>query len=208
MEIGGVSVDLVNGALVWTAGLAVDGDGARDCYAPLNSGLPALDHLGNAGKPGNWWGLVCEPTGEPVIQSGDDPCPGYYVSTTALVDRTCRRTDPRRYVDSSRVPYLSVPPELLVAGVHLGDLARVSYRDQWSPAVVGDVGPRGHLGEGSIALARALGLDPSPKDGGISAGVHVVLFGSSSRGWPRTLDDITAQLADLYGDWQRSAVCV
>jgi hypothetical protein len=99
------------------------------------------------------------------------------------------------------VPYLSVPPELRAAGVKLGDVARVSYCDQWSPAIVADVGPRGHLGEGSIALANALGINSSPRYGGVAHGVQVALWVASTKGWPRTLDDVTAQVTQLYAAW-------
>jgi hypothetical protein len=183
--------------ITWTSGLAVDADGCPTAYAPRNSGLPALDVLANAGKPGNWWALVCDSEGVPVIQSGSDPAPGYYISTTSLVDRSRQRTDPRRYVDSSEVPYLSVPRELLGEGVHLGDVARVEYKGRTSAAVVADVGPRGKVGEGSMALARALGINDSPVRGGVESGVSVTLWVGSSKGWPRTVEDIATQVASL-----------
>lgn len=197
--IGAVEVYEAGTELRWTGGLAIDGDGCPTCYAPPDSGLPALDYLSSAGRPGHWWGLITDADGEPVIQGADDIAPGYYVTQTALADPAWPVTSARRYVDASRVPYLAVPRELLKLGVHLGDVAWVGYRDQWSPAVVADVGPAGHLGEGSIALARALGINPSPKHGGTGAGVSVRLWRGSSKGWPRTLDDLTAQVRELAG---------
>lgn len=202
MNIGGIEVRVEHGAWCWTAGLAVDADGAPTAYAPPGSGLHALDALANAGRPGQWWGLVCDAQGEPVIQGDGDPEPGYYVSATAYADPNRPRTDPRRYVDSTRIPYVAIPPELRAAGVHLGDLARVSYRDHWSPAIVGDVGPRHRIGEGSIALARALGINASPIHGGIGKGVSVVLWPSSTLGWPLVMDRIEARVVELWTAWQ------
>ena len=203
--IGGIPVRRFGLAFRWVGGLAVDADGAPDAYAPPGSGLTGRDYLGNAGRPGDWWGLVTDdgtPHGSPVVQGAGDACPGYYVSPTALVSRVVsNQRDPRRYVDSSRVPYLAVPPELRTLGVGLGDVALVEYRDQWSPAIVADVGPRGKIGEGSIALARALGIDPSPKHGGCGAGVTCTVWPGTAGHppWPREVADVLAQVQGLRG---------
>src|SRR5262249_30613601 len=131
-------------AIRWTAGLAVDADGCPSAYAPDDSGL---DHLANAGHPGNWWGLVTDngrPDGEPLKQTATDPQPGFYISTTALVDPTRHMVDPGRYVDAAKVPYLSLPPEIFSqCGAHLGDVAVVDYGGNRCGAVVADVGPAG-----------------------------------------------------------------
>ena len=60
-----------------------------------------------------------------------------------------------------------------------------------------DIGPRGKYGEGSIALARGLGIDSSPKHGGCSKGVTFYVFAGSSKGWPRSNDDVHAQAVEL-----------
>jgi hypothetical protein len=180
--------------LRYTAGLRIDGDGAPDAYHP--DGKSGRDFLANAGRPGNWWGIVTV-AGQPVVQGPNDPCPGFYVSPTSLVDRNKAITDPRRYVDSSRIPYLAVPPELRTLGVGLGDVAWVEYRGQGCAAIVADTGPRGKLGEGSIALARALAIPSDPRHGGTGAGVAVTLWPGTSKGWPRLAEDIEAQVAGL-----------
>lgn len=192
--IGGVEVTRDGLCLRYTAGLRIDGDGAPDCYHPDSKS--GRDFLANAGKPGNWWGLVTV-AGQPVVQGPADPCPGFYVSPTSLVDRGRAITDPRRYVDSSKVPYLAVPPELRTLGVGLGDVAWVEYRGQGCAAIVADTGPRGKLGEGSIALARQLGIPESPRNGGVGAGVAVTLWPGTSKGWPRQVGDIEAQVQGL-----------
>ena len=192
------TVELIRGALTWESGLAVDADGSPHAYHPNGGGL---DALGNAGHFGNWYGLACSQMGIPYVQLADDPAPGFYVSTTALVDHARIASDPRRYVDSETVPYVVVPPELRNRGVHLGDVAVVSYGGRNCAAVVADVGPHGHYGEGSCALAKALGLDPSPRHGGCAHGVTWVIFCGSARGWPRTVEDFTAQATELYATW-------
>lgn len=186
-------------AFTWTAGLAVDGDGSPRCYHPDNHG--GLDDLANAGSPGAWWGIACDDHGEPYVQTATDPAPGFYVSQTALGDHRWPERDPRRYVDAGRVAYLAIPPELTALGVHLGDVALVEFRGEWAPAIVADIGPRGKLGEGSIALARALGIPDSPRHGGVGAGVRVTVWPASATRvpWPRSMEGITAEAVKLRG---------
>lgn len=194
--IGGVPVDRDGAALRWTAGLAIDADGAPNAYHPDSK--RGLDRLANAGKPGDWWGLVTV-AGQPVVQKPGDPFPGFYVSPTSLVDRGKALTDPRRYVDANTVPYLAIPPDLRPLGAWVGDVALVEYGDLSSPAIVADIGPRGKLGEGSMALARTLGIPSAPRRGGVGGGVRVTLWPGSSRGWPRTAVSIAEQVKQLRG---------
>lgn len=195
------SIQLLRNAFVWTSGFAVDADGAPKAYAPLASSLRGLDYLANAGHHGNWWGLVCNSQGNPVVQGPNDPAPGFYVSTTALCDHSKAQSDPHRYVDSSTVPYVSVPPELRNRGVLLGDTCVVVHGDKVSGAVVADVGPRNSYGEGSIALAEALGIPSNPRTGGVWEGIIWAVFRASSRGWPRTVEDIQQHSAALLSAW-------
>jgi hypothetical protein len=206
ITIGTIPVFELDGALVWQAGLAVDADGAPNAYAPAGSALAALDNLANAGRPGDWWGVATDtgrPDGTPVVQGPSDPDPGFDVSETSLGDRSRQVRDPRRYVDSIRVPYIAVPPELLGIGARMGDVAMVVRRATGasSAAVVADVGPHRKIGEGSIALAAALSLDASPRHGGASSGIACVLFCGSRRGWPRTVEDFSGQAGTLFSGW-------
>jgi len=184
-------VQLVNGAMCWKSGMEIDADGARHAYHPDSA--QGLDNLANAGYPGNWYGLVCNQYGAPYIQTDNDPAPGFFISATALVDRTKANNDPSRYVDASEVPYIAVPPELRNRGVLLGDLAMVAYKDRFYGAIVADVGPHNKYGEGSIALATALSIPSSPRRGGVAGGVMYAIFCKTSVGWPRDLDDIQKQ---------------
>jgi len=163
-------------SLSWVAGLAIDADGAYRAYHPQNK--KGLDDISCAGRPGNWWGIVTE-NGEPVVQGPNDPAPGYYVSPTTYQHRKTPEgkvlslKNPLRYVDAESVPYVVVPPQirLSVPGVVMGCHARVSCNGKVVDAVVADIGPRSKLGEGSMALAAALGFNPSPRHGGTTSKV-------------------------------------
>jgi hypothetical protein len=186
-------------AIWWEGGLNIDADGAYNAYAPGNAGL---DYTANAGSDGDWYGVLVDADGHPVVQGPDDPCPGGFIATTALVDHSKAVDDPRRYVDSNAINYLSIPRNAVADyGLKVGDVGFAFCRKtgQMACAVVADVGPRNKWGEGSIALARALGLPASPRNGGAEAGVVCVVFKGSGRGWPRTNADIASQVNGLLG---------
>lgn len=165
-EAGEISV-LDDGSVFFSAGMAIDADGSPRAYHPRSS--VGLDYLENAGRPGHWWALVVDPDGAPVVQGEGDPAPGYYVSMTALEDRGKAETDPHRYVDAERIPYVVLPAKARTEiGIWLGDLALVVDPESGKQAfaLFADIGPNGHLGEGSIALAKALGIPSNPRRGG------------------------------------------
>ena len=72
-------------------------------------------------------------------------------------------------VNALTMPYVVLNPYIAasVPGVFLGCLALVSYRGKTVSAVVADVGPKSKVGEGSEALAAALGLPNSSVSGGL-----------------------------------------
>jgi hypothetical protein len=179
-----------DGSVTFSAGATLDGDGANGqfggdpCYAP--SGYPGktLDVIGNAGGPGNWFGVVTdtgENTGDPILQGVSDPCPGAYVSATSLHLRDANgnplpRSSPLKYVDSATVPFVVVPPLIIkaVAGIVMGCRAIVSNTKNGKSvdAVVADGGPSNHLGEISVACAKAIGVPTGtthPANGGGAA---------------------------------------
>lgn len=161
-----------DGSVEYMGELTIDADGGRRTYAPLGSGLKPLDYLANAGKPGNWWGIATDSTGKPIIQGKNDPAPGYYVSTTSLKMPGFKHGDPRREIDSETVPFIAIPSQLIkaVKPVVMGCKAIVTdaKTGKQVEAIVADAGPRDHLGEGSIALAKALVVPSDPKKGGSS----------------------------------------
>jgi hypothetical protein len=191
-------------AFFYQGGLAIDADGAPNAYHPEGKGL---DFLANAGKPGNWWGIVTEDgkaSGQPVVQGKGDPYPGYYVSTTSLEDQSQPVKSPARYVDSGKVPYVVLPPQVmapkLAGGARLGDFAAVvdTRSGKVAYALVADRGPKDKLGEGSIALADALGIASSPKKGGAAKGVAYVIFPGSGSGKPRSVEEIRTEGERLF----------
>jgi hypothetical protein len=202
--IGAVKVRRGTGesAFYFLAGMSIDADGAPKAYHP-NGSPPGLDHLANAGHPGNWWGIVTR-AGTPVVQRAGDPAPGFYVSMTALVYSSKAEWDPRRYVNASTVPYVVLPPEVRAAGsARLGDLAAVWNRreDTLAFAILADIGPGGKLGEGSIALAKALGIPHSATTGGQGSDVAYVIFAGSGNGKPRTPKAIKKLGSEQYEQW-------
>lgn len=187
---------IIRGAVCYRGGFAVDADGAPNAYSFSGDGL---DYLANAGHPGNWWGVVTNSMGVPVEQGPADPCPGYLISPTSLVDRSKKATDPHRYVDSRTVPYVSVAKDILGrCGIKMGDVAMVMYGNKAVGAVCADVGPAHKYGEGSIALAEALGIPSNAKRGGVDHGVTWLIFPQGGGPWPR---DFAPQAAAAFAAW-------
>src|SRR5215831_1429259 len=199
VDAGGISVWKLGGgsAVFFVAGMTIDADGSPRAYHPDNTGL---DDLENVRGDGGWAGIVVR-DGEPVVQGPADPAPGYYVSQTSLEDWTKRATDPNRYVDSEKIPFIVLPGDVArMAGARVGDFAVVRNlrNGRYSPAIFADMGPA--LGEGSIALARALGINPDPRRGGTYRGVLYIVFPHSGNRRPRPLEEINDVSARLLSD--------
>jgi hypothetical protein len=184
--------------------LAIDADGAPNTYHPDDIGL---DFLANAGYPNTtWWSSVLVPDPEDPSVAYQQPSgefAGYFVSKTSLQDPSRRTTDPARYVDARKIPYLVFPGAFYqMSGTgRLGDLGyaiNLSTGEATS-FVVADIGPsNARLGELSIALAEGLGgKNVNPKNGaGAPRGEMLfVVFPYSSRNhsWPLTADEIASQ---------------
>lgn len=202
--VGDTAVWQVEGkkAFYFSAGMAIDADGAPDAYHPDDIGK---DFLANAGRPGNWWALVTDngkPDGRPLIQQGTDPKPGFYIAPTSLEDRNKATGDPMRYVDANTIPFLVLPSDKR-GGARLGDFAVVINRanGKTAYAIFADLGPRNKIGEASIALAERLGIPSNPRRGGASKGVVYVVFPNSGNGKPRTLDEIESLGEAVFRDW-------
>lgn len=198
-------------ACLFRAGMSIDADGAPRAYHP-DGCPPGLDYLDNAGTPGKWWGIATDngkKWGNPLIQGPNEPAPGFYVSATALVDPRYNGGEQRRYVDASTVPYVVLPRDYpdfqLNSRIGKGDLAMVHYpaTGRTVAAIFADVGNRKHLGEGSIALAEALGLsNSSPTNGGVSGPeILYVVFPGSGNGKPRTREEIDAIATEAFENW-------
>jgi hypothetical protein len=191
----------------YKAGMTIDADGASKAYHPRNIGL---DHNDNGKDKGRWIAIVLV-NGRPHVQGPNDPAPGYYVSTSSLQDKTKAITDPRRYVDSETIPYIALPPKVMnIDGqcarddkACLGDIAVVmnSRNEKLSYAIVADQGPRTRIGEGSIALAKALGINSSPRTGGMDRGILYLVFAGSGNEKPRILEEINTMGQELFNNW-------
>lgn len=185
-------------AFFFTSGMTIDADGSPNAYNADNTGL---DDLRNAGEPGHWEGILQDKQGDPLVQGPDDPFPGYYISCTSLADWTKPPTDPARFVDASKIPYIVLPGEVArESGARLGDLAVVVdlWNGNYSYAIFADVGT---LGEGSIALANNLGISSDARHGGTWWGVLYLVFPGSGDHRPKTIDEIDRSARKLLAGW-------
>jgi hypothetical protein len=185
-------------AFFFSAGMAIDADGAPNAYNAENTGL---DDLSSAGQTGHWDGVLQDRDGNPLVQGPNDPFPGYYISCTALEDWSKDRFDPTRFVDASKIPYVALPGELARAtGARLGDFATVfnMRNGRFSHAIFADIGT---LGEGSIALADNLGLWSNARAGGAWAGIVYVVFPGSGDHRPKSIEEINEVASKLFLDW-------
>ncbi len=205
MEVGTVPIASIASAVLFEAGLAIDADGAPNAYGPHDKGLDLTVHA--RGRKG-WAGVLADERGQPVLQKRG-PYRGYYVSTTSLEDANTRRdADPRKYVDARKIPYIVLPSDVAGRfGIRLGDFAVVAHQRNggfaYAYAIYADVGPSGKLGEGSMALAKALGLPANPRGGAVEEGVWFLVFPGSGHGPGklRTLKEINRSAARLYKTW-------
>ena len=102
------------------------------------------------------------------------------------------------------VPFIVIPGDFSTAHptVKLGDYAAVTYGGKTTFAIVGDIGPKGVLGEGSPALARAVGINPNPVSGGVqSASVqYLIMPGTRKPAVPGTAAEIQRQVGAAFED--------
>lgn len=189
-------------ALFFTSKLAIDADGSPNAYNQNDTGLDKLEY---AGHPGDWWALATKDDGEPCIQGNNDAAPGGYISTTALSDETKSNCDYRKYVNSEEIPYIALPPAFKHWGVHVGDFGMVINLNnmKMSSVIYADIGPAEKIGEGSIALANALGINSKPRTGGADQNIFYLIFPNSGEGSNklRTLDEIIQNGQKLFESW-------
>src|SRR5207302_2542419 len=108
---------------------------------------------------------------------------GFYVSTTSLQQRNIADlANPNRDVDARTVAYIALPKDFAERfGIGLGDLAVVmnEANGRSAYAIFADVGPRGRIGEGSIALAGELGLAADPRHSQAFGQITYLIFPGS-----------------------------
>jgi hypothetical protein len=99
----------------------------------------------------------------------------YYQPETSTVDS---KGNP---LDASTLPFVVVPLpsngfDYKLNGLKLGSVAAVIYDGKILYGIIGDLGPKGVIGEASYAMAKKLGINPSPISGGVDSGVTYVAF--------------------------------
>jgi hypothetical protein len=195
----------------------INADGATNAYNEKDTGI---DRLLNAGAPTRklpngkpdksqphhlwkWWALSLGPGNHPRKQTSGHPHPGFYISTTALVDANHPDSDPARYVDSNTIPFLVLPGGQY-GGAKKGDLGWIINRQNGKAtgAIFADVGPAAKLGELSIHAAGLLGLNSNPKNGGTSRkDILYIVFPGSGTGKPIAASTIQSKAKTLFNEW-------
>ncbi|TCP57100.1 peptidoglycan hydrolase-like protein with peptidoglycan-binding domain [Tamaricihabitans halophyticus] len=79
-------------------------------------------------------------------------------------------------LNAEKLPFVVVPISSSIwdhadSEITGGTVVAAVYKDKVAYAVVGDRGPDDAIGEGSYALAEALGIDPDPASGGVAGKV-------------------------------------
>lgn len=194
MAFVGLAPRLIRGAWVFQCGMVIDADGAKAAYRADNQGL---DDNKNAMSGDRYVGVVTI-NGKPFEMPD-----GSWVSTSALQDRTKQIIDPARYVDASAVPGLAVCPEFIKMGVKLGDLAVVIYKENSTGLILYDISPHNHWGEASMAAAPAVGLNGSPRIGGVEDGCTYIVFPGTATdpAWPRAVVEFQQAAFDRFDAW-------
>jgi len=158
-----MQLDGTNGAYFFSK-LAVDADGAPRAYHPRDVNPPA-----NKGKAFDWLANLSNSDRHGIQgEDGEGPARAFVVSGTTAQNPAVKNTkSTARYVDASTIPYVVLPRAKfpLPKGMKLKDGCVAFVVDTktggTSGAIFADVGNA--VGEGSIALARRLGLDPFSK---------------------------------------------
>jgi hypothetical protein len=107
-------------------------------------------------------------------------------------------------LNAHEVPYFVLPAgKYQGLGIKPGDVAAVRYNGKVAFARFGDVGPSHKLGEGSMALARSLGINDSPTHGGVQRGVEYLVFPGSGSSPTHTASDSSRvgamKMSDFFG---------
>lgn len=172
LKISGVPVYWDGTVIEYVGEMTSCADGSPRCYGP--SSPPALDYLGNAGYPGNWWGISVDSHGNPIVQQegypNAHPYPGLYVSCTAYKFPEYQEYDTRAWVNAEKVHFSVIPSSvrMAVSPKFMGCRAEVLDKKTGKicECVCAEIGPSTHLGEASMKVCEFFGLDPDPKAGG------------------------------------------
>jgi hypothetical protein len=195
LKIGGVPVYWDGECIDYLGEMTACADGSPRAYGPEGCHPEPLDYQGNAGYPGNWWGVTTDKYGEPYVQqeaSNDSmhPYPGLWVSCTAYYHAAYPEYDCRRWVNAETVAFSVIPSNVrtAVGPKFLGCRAFIQDRKTHKTldCVCAEIGPSNHLGEASLFVCQHFGLSADPKCGGSSdkKRFHYKFWpGVSAEGW-------------------------
>ncbi len=85
-------------------------------------------------------------------------------------------------LDAAAVPYVEVSAKSMIfdysvdAGLKMGTVMAVIYKDRLQFGVIGTVGVQDVIGDASYAMANDLGMNPNPSSGGTPTGVTYIAF--------------------------------
>lgn len=143
-------------------------------YAKDSGGSPTIDicQRGSAVYFTADLDVDCDGKSSSVCSKATDP---YYQSQTAGLESNGSALNP------ATLPFIVVPGvssrwSYSASGISMGTVAAVIYNGRIEYGIVGDVGPTSIIGEASYAMAKSLGINPSPSSGGTSSGVTYVIF--------------------------------
>jgi hypothetical protein len=177
LKISGVPVYWVNDTYIEYQGeMTSCADGCPRAYGPSGCKPAPYDYEGNAGYPGNWWGITCDSNGNPYIQQKGNkakhPYPSLYVSCTAYGYPEYHDDDCRKWIDAEKVMFSVIPSSVRMAvpPKFMGCRATILDRknDREITCVCCEIGPSTHMGEASMKACAAFDLNPDPKKGGSS----------------------------------------
>lgn len=131
---------------------------------------------------------ICGLTGAVFwIADLDVDCDGKMTATCNLTadpayqNQTAATDSAGQPLDAAALPYVVVPGkstrwDYKAAGLQMGSLFAVVYKDSVMYGVAGDIGPTSIIGEASYRMAELLGIDPDPSTGGTDEPVAYIGF--------------------------------
>jgi glycosyl hydrolase group 75 (putative chitosanase) len=169
--------------------------GGSDAADPDEAGLPVVGTpLANFKLTGTFFSM--EPNTPATVQTfktQDDKAIGFKAPTlTVCAANDCVADAAKdKPLDPGAIPFIVVPNDF-GHGVAKGDYAAVTYGGKTVFAIVGDPGPKGVVGKGSIKLARPLNI-PAGSSGTSARVTYVILPGSKDNPLPTTAVAIKTQ---------------
>ena len=143
-------------------------------YAMNGGGTPTVDICGLPNAV--FWkadlDVDCDGKETPQCNLQTDP---YFMNQTAANDSMGNP------LDAAALPFVVVPGvstrwSYRTAGLSMGSIVAVIYKDKVAYGPLGDVGPTASIGEASYAMAVLLGINPDPRIGGTADEVAYIAF--------------------------------